>query len=96
MGFISTIFLYIINIFFCFLLTNWLAWSAMLVLPFTILTNALSGKIWVAYLGLFNGTICLPQIVALTLGGVIYKYVTNESSIYMLPSCGYSLSFWSF
>ena len=41
-----------------------------------------------AYLGLFNGTICLPQIVAAALGGVIYKYVTNESSIYMLLVAG--------
>jgi len=43
----------------------------MLAMPFTILTNALSGKNIGAYLGLFNCTICLPQIVAALVGGLI-------------------------
>ncbi len=47
------------------------AWAAMLALPFTILTNALSGGHMGTYLGLFNGTICVPQIVAAALGGTI-------------------------
>ncbi len=46
-------------------------WAAMLAMPFTILTNALSGKNIGAYLGLFNCTICLPQIVAALVGGLI-------------------------
>ena len=41
----------------------------MLAMPFTILTNSISGKHMGAYLGLFNGTITLPQIVAAALGG---------------------------
>ena len=41
------------------------AWAAMLALPFTLLTNALEGSPYMgSYLGLFNCTICLPQIVA--------------------------------
>lgn len=47
------------------------AWAAMLAMPFTILTNSLSGKHMGTYLGLFNGTICLPQIVAAATGGVV-------------------------
>ena len=47
------------------------AWAAMLALPFTILTNALKGGHLGTYLGLFNGTICIPQIVAAALGGTI-------------------------
>lgn len=48
------------------------AWAATLAYPFTLLTNALEGRGHMgAYLGLFNGTICLPQIVAAVLGGVI-------------------------
>lgn len=47
------------------------AWAAMLAWPFTILTNSLkSGNIG-AYLGLFNCTICIPQIVAAIVGGWI-------------------------
>lgn len=45
------------------------AWAAMLAMPFTILTNALSGDHIGTYLGLFNCTICIPQIVAAIVGG---------------------------
>ena len=49
-------------------------WAAMLAYPFALLTNALEGKGHMGtYLGLFNGTICLPQIVAALIGGVILK-----------------------
>ena len=51
------------------------AWAAMLALPFSILTNSLKGEHIGTYLGLFNCTICLPQIVAAALGGLILKLV---------------------
>ncbi len=47
------------------------AWAAMLAMPFTILTNALSGSHIGTYLGLFNCTICVPQIIAALCGGLI-------------------------
>jgi len=47
------------------------AWAAMLAMPFAILTNALSGEHIGTYLGLFNCTICIPQIVAALCGGLI-------------------------
>lgn len=47
------------------------AWAAMLAMPFTILTNALKGGNIGAYLGLFNCTICVPQIIAAICGGFI-------------------------
>lgn len=52
------------------------AWAAMLALPFTILTNALKGGHVGTYLGLFNGTICVPQIVAAALGGTVLSLLT--------------------
>jgi maltose/moltooligosaccharide transporter len=57
------------------------AWAAMLALPFTILTNALTGGHMGTYLGLFNGTICVPQIVAASLGGVILGTFTTPGSV---------------
>ncbi len=70
-GFISTLFItYKFVLFISFLLVG-CAWAAMLALPFTILTNSISGKNMGTYLGLFNGTICVPQICAAALGGVI-------------------------
>ncbi len=48
------------------------AWAAMLAMPFTLVTNALEGSNRMGtYLGLFNCTICIPQIVAAALGGVL-------------------------
>ncbi len=47
------------------------AWAAMLAMPFTILTNALSGNHIGTYLGLFNCTICVPQIIAALCGGLV-------------------------
>ena len=50
------------------------AWAAALAYPFTLLTNALQGRGHMgSYLGLFNCAICLPQIVAATLGGPILR-----------------------
>ena len=41
-----------------------IAWAGINTYPLTIVTNALSGNHMGTYLGLFNGSICLPQIVA--------------------------------
>ncbi|MGN0212595.1 MAG: MFS transporter [Muribaculaceae bacterium] len=55
------------------------AWAGMLALPFTLFTNALQGNPKMGtYLGLFNCTICLPQIVAAVFGGPILKALTPE------------------
>ena len=52
------------------------AWAAMLALPFTIVTNALEGRPHMGtYLGLFNCSICLPQILAGLTGGLILALV---------------------
>ena len=57
------------------------AWAAMLALPFTLLTNALEGNPYMgSYLGLFNGTICLPQIVAAATGGLVLSAVGGAQS----------------
>ena len=48
------------------------AWAAMLAMPFTMVTNAFEGSSRMGTaLGLFNCTICIPQIVAAALGGVL-------------------------
>ncbi len=60
------------------------AWAAMLAMPFTIVTNALNGSHMGAYLGLFNGTICIPQIIAAALGGVVLTLVDSAQSHMMI------------
>lgn len=63
------------------------AWAAMLAMPFTFVTNALQGYGHMgAYLGLFNGTICLPQIIAAICGSSILTLVGGHPSTMMVVS----------
>ena len=71
-GFISTYFIHDQYLLFVSFLLIGCAWAAMLALPFALLTNSLSGKSLGTYMGLFNCTICLPQIVASLVGGTIF------------------------
>lgn len=57
------------------------AWAAMLAWPFTILTNSLKGGNIGAYLGLFNCSICIPQIVGALLGGVILSALGSADQL---------------
>ena len=67
------------------------AWAAMLAMPFALVTNALDGYGHMgAYLGLFNGTICIPQIVAAAIGGKMLTWVGSVQS-HMMVVAGVSL-----
>lgn len=61
------------------------AWAAMLSMPFTLVTNALEGSKYMGtFLGLFNCTICIPQIVAAALGGTVLLWVGSHQYSMML------------
>ena len=88
LGFVSTLFVtnqYVLLVSYAFIGA---AWAAMLAVPFTILTNSLKGDNMGYYLGLFNCTICLPQIVAALIGGSILKYICVGSQVGMLVAAG--------
>ena len=88
LGFASTLFVtnqYVLLVSYAFIGA---AWAAMLAVPFTILTNSLKGDNMGYYLGLFNCTICLPQIVAAVIGGSILKYICVGSQVGMLVAAG--------
>lgn len=89
-GFVSTYFIHDQFLLFVSFLLIGCGWAAMLAMPFALLTNALSGGSIGAYLGLFNCTICLPQIIAAILGGFILRLVGGEQ-ILMLVVAGASL-----
>ena len=61
-----------------------IAWAAMMTFPLTILTNSLSGKNMGMYLGLFNCSICLPQIVASCLSFIIFPLLGSSMPMMFL------------
>ena len=85
-GFISVPFIHNQYVLFASYFFIGTAWAAMLALPFTILTNSLSGEHMGEYLGLFNCTICLPQIIAAALGGVVLKLVGGAQATMLVVS----------
>lgn len=87
-GFISTLFIADKWLLFVSYFLVGTAWTAMLAMPFTILTNSISGKHMGAYLGLFNGTITLPQIVAAALGGAVFGLLGGSSQLNMIVLAG--------
>ena len=87
LGFISILFIHDKYLLFVSYFLVGFAWAAMLALPFSILTNALKGTSHMGeYLGLFNCTICLPQIVAAAFGGLVLKFVGSQAG--MLAAAG--------
>ena len=88
-GFISVMFVHNQYVLWLSYLLIGAAWAAMLALPFTIITNAISGsKHMGALLGLFNCTICIPQIVAALCGGLLLKYICAGAQVGMLAVAG--------
>ena len=84
-GFASVMFLHNQYVLFVSYFLIGFAWAAMLALPFTLLTNALEGSPYMgSYLGLFNCTICLPQIVAAATGGLVLKLVGDSQPAMLL------------
>lgn len=68
-----------------------IAWAGILAMPYSILSGALPATKMGVYMGLFNATITIPQIVAGLCGGLIFKYIAGGSSIAMLVVAGVSM-----
>ncbi len=93
LGFVSTMFVTNQYVLLCSYALIGAAWAAMLALPFTIITNAISGSKYMGtLLGLFNCTICLPQIVAALCGGLILEHICGSSQVMMLVTAGVLLA----
>ena len=87
-GFASVFFIHDQYALFVSFLLIGVAWAAMLAIPFTLLTNSLSGEHIGTYLGLFNGTICLPQIAAAACGGFVLSLVGGGQAAMFLVAGG--------
>ena len=78
-GFLSVFFLHDKWLLFGSFLLIGVVWAAMLAIPFTFVTNALTDHIG-TYLGLFNCSICLPQIIAAACGGALLRLIGGSQA----------------
>lgn len=99
LGFISMLWIHDAYLLWVAYLLVGCGWAAMLAFPFIFFTNALQGNPKMGtYLGLFNCTICLPQIVAAVVGGSLLGMVGTQVGMLavagVLLVCG-GLAVWS-
>ncbi|WP_444965350.1 SLC45 family MFS transporter [Pediococcus pentosaceus] len=85
LGFISVFFVHNQYILIVSYILVGIAWAGMNTYPLTIVTNALSGNHMGTYLGLFNGSICLPQIVASLLSFGLFPLLgSSQANMFLL------------
>ncbi len=64
------------------------AWAGILALPYTILSGVLPAKRMGVYMGLFNLTVVVPQILSGIFGGPILRGFFGGNGIYILVMAG--------
>ncbi len=67
-----------------------IAWGSILAMPYAMLASSIPAKKMGVFMGLFNMSITIPQIVNGIFGGMILKYFFNDEpikSIYMAGVC---------
>jgi Major Facilitator Superfamily. len=65
-----------------------IAWAGILAMPYTILSGALPAKRMGVYMGLFNLTVVVPQILSGVFGGPILRTFFGGNGIYILVLAG--------
>ena len=64
------------------------AWAGILAMPYAILSRAVEARRMGVYMGIFNFTITVPQIVVGLTGGLIVKYLFHENAAAMIALAG--------
>lgn len=65
-----------------------IAWAGILALPYTILSGAIPAKRIGIYMGIFNLTVVIPQILSGVIGGPILRSFFGGEAIYILVLAG--------
>jgi maltose/moltooligosaccharide transporter len=68
-----------------------LAWTSILAMPYSMLTQSLPPHKMGVYMGIFNFFIVIPQILAATLLGFFTKHLFNSQAIYSIVLGGCSM-----
>ena len=90
-GYISMYFLNTPNLLILSMVGVGIAWAAILAMPYSILSESLPADKMGVYMGIFNFTIAVPQIISGFLGGAILRNVFHNEAIYMLMVCGVAM-----
>lgn len=64
------------------------AWAGILAMPYAILSQAVEARRMGVYMGIFNFTITVPQIVVGLTGGLIVKYLFGGQPMAMIALAG--------
>jgi maltose/moltooligosaccharide transporter len=91
LGYISTFFFKDPSMLLLSMIGVGIAWATILALPYMILSGALPAKRMGIYMGLFNLTVVIPQILSGLVGGPILKSFFGGHGIYILIIAGVSM-----
>jgi maltose/moltooligosaccharide transporter len=68
-----------------------IAWGSILAMPYAMLASSIPPKRMGVYMGLFNMSITIPQIVSGVLSGLILKYFFADNPILCIVMAGASM-----
>lgn len=68
-----------------------IAWGSILAMPYAMLANSIPPKKMGVYMGLFNMSITIPQIVSGVVSGLILKYFFADNPVLCLVMAGISM-----
>lgn len=70
-----------------------IAWGSILAMPYAMLANSLPPKKMGMFMGLFNMSITVPQIVNGIFGGLILKYAFGGDPVFSIYLAGVLMIF---
>jgi len=70
-----------------------IAWGSILAMPYAMLANSIPPKQMGVFMGLFNMSITIPQIVNGIFGGLILRYIFNDDPLRSLLMAGVFMIF---
>jgi maltose/moltooligosaccharide transporter len=91
LGFISTYFFHNHFLLLVSMTGIGIAWAAILAMPYAILSGSLPAKRMGIYMGLFNLTVVIPQILSGVFGGPILRSFFEGKGIYIMVIAGVSM-----
>jgi maltose/moltooligosaccharide transporter len=68
-----------------------IAWGSILAMPYAMLASSIPPKRMGVYMGLFNMSITIPQIISGIFSGLILKYFFNDNPVLCIVMAGVSM-----